>query len=232
MSKRYPPGKGGILSVEVEGVLARLTRKESASAELRKRLPAMVSVGAVVGSVIRDRVRGDQKPASAWKGYSRRGSRHVPRRIRQKARQVSRPRYASSHAIPRQGLASVTGAMWQNVESVSAGADSARIQFRGTSDGFRWLNLGMLGGLRFPVRSAIDVRIRNQSKANAIHRHTGLHVLDTTNGEILAVAELFVRATTGALVAFFAGEGVPAAKVRFPGADRRMARRLRRLHRG
>ena len=65
-----------------------------------------------------------------------------------------------------------------------------------------------MGGLQFPIRSAYDKRVRNQVKANALFRERGLHVVEPTFAENLAIADAFGNATTDAIVAFFGGEKV------------------------
>lgn len=216
-------GRRGIVAFEVDGVLARLTKKSSANDAMRRKLVPVVTLVAVVAAHVRNRVRDKKKAASKWAGYSKRGKRLLPT----KYRGALSAHYPSSAAIPRKGLASVTGAMWDNVEVVARGRDGGKIGFRGTSSGIGLTKPRRLGGLRFPVRAVFDQRVRNQTKANQLFANTRLHVLEPTFSENLAIADAIGSATANASVAFFGGRR--AGPVRSAGADNSLRAKLLRV---
>jgi len=223
----------GIVGFEVNGVIARFTRKQSADLEMvTRRIPAL-RLAAVLAAHIRTRVRDKWRTAGPWKGYSRSGVRKIPRKIRTIG--GYQYKYPSSASIPRPGLGAVTGTMWRNMEVVAAGRYGARMQFRGTGPGTGLTNPWPHPRLRFATRTVFDRKVRNQVKANALFRELDLHVLEPTNSEGSTMGQV-IGATIGRdLLYALDGKNHPEAFRNVAGAglfDQSLAAKLQAAYRG
>lgn len=221
-------GKRGILAFEVDGILARLTKKSTQDFDLRNGLIPVISIAAVLAHHIRARVRDQRQLATGSGGqkYSRKNLT-MARDVRAAAKGGLANYRGPSLGAPRGGLYMLTGDMWDNLEAVSSGRNGARIGFRASGHGTNMGKPRWIGGLKYPVRSPRAVKIRNQTKANIIYEKKGDHILEPTWHEQMAMADAIGNASADAISAFFGGQRVTL--VRSPGSNASLARKIEAL---
>lgn len=206
----------GIVAVEVDGVLARLTRAGSAavaqsSEEARDRIHERLRAVALLAARIRQRVSqaGDLAGQSPSRGGRRRvylSSAYVAATSMQAPSGDGRifPRTAEMYAEMgrRPETYSASGGMWSGVQARAVGSagDAFVVDFSGSSEGrgapvFRARRGGgkMLAAIR-------GERVRNQWKAGAIFAQQGVHVLLPAAAEVDTLADVIVAQWQAAAV--------------------------------
>lgn len=157
-------GRRGIVAFRVDGVLGRLTQRQSmASRPQIVALADLVKAGAVMAAAIRKRVQGNGDLGDqAFPGYSRKswsnffggklaasyvlaaGGKltkvHFPARGAVPAHDVDVPMYESSDVFHRNigtkpGSYSVTGGMWKGLQARGSGKNAVILDFAGSSMG-------------------------------------------------------------------------------------------------
>ena len=212
-------GKQGIVFFEVDGVLARLTKAQSAAPSKFANAVEAVSVMTPLALQMRKRVRDERKLASGvWGGYGRRASVLLSEQYATAAG-LSRkywPHSAAMHGNLKNGnkLFSVTGKMWESMQVRGMRQDRAVIDFQGSSVG-----RGVVVKRR-TVKGVITLKnvpetVRNQSKANSIFSRSKINILEPTDQELEACAVEVImyskqglEATWGAVPS---GSSTPAA---------------------
>jgi len=207
--------RGGIIHVEIDGVLARFTKKQSRddASALRANLGRWLALSTVVASSIRARMKDGSGPVGGLRPYAdarRRGgyvvSQPYASQLGIKRWHVSSAAMHSAAGV-RPGSYSVTGGMWRGLEVVGSGRHAAAMGFRGSS-------LSSRKGKR---------NVRNQIKASAILRVHDVQVLEPAPREIAAVSEALDHVW---LLALSSMTGRPPHISAGPGADRSLFRRL------
>ena len=218
MTRSERLGKQGILFIEVDGILARLTKAQSAAPNKFANAVESVAVMTPLAIQIRKRVRDDRRLASGvWDGYGRRASVLLSKPY-MAAAGLSRqywPHSAAMHGNLKNGnkLFSVTGKMWEGMQVRGLARDRARIDFQGSSAGRGDVKYITKEGKKFKVVEPHNVR--NQSKANSIFARRKVHVLEPTEEELTACgvevimySKQGLEATWGAVPS---GSSTPAA---------------------
>lgn len=204
--------KRGIIAFEVDGVLARLTKAQSQGSRLQFH-EGLAHAAAELAAQIRARVQG--KGDLAGQAPSKRAKRKI----------ILSADYARAAGLPVKsdrfgttitggiadlyaktgrplGSATVTGGMWAGLQARASGADSAIIDFAGSSEGrgkpvfgkVAAVNLNRSAGSsrhntqRRTLVSTHSERVRNQWKGGAIYSTTGVNVLLPEQAEVDRIA--------------------------------------------
>ena len=206
----------GIVAWEVDGVLARFSRKQSKDPAAIDLLTPLVQLGAEQAAAIRHRVQvqGDLGEQS-WSGYStqRRKYKVPPRyaglagvggkvfgfRARAKHNQPLGPAHpvavfrssADFHAQSRSGSSGAfapTGGMWAGLQARASGDNAVRIEFGGSSPG-KGPNVRVpdVMAKRGFVAVPTDALVQNKFKGGAIFDKARVNVLQPTVKEDEAV---------------------------------------------
>jgi hypothetical protein len=188
-------GAQGIAFVEVDGILARLTKKQSADPGAYVRAVQAVSIATPVAAHVRKRVRDDRRPAEGvWGGYSRSGSAVVSAEY-QAAAGLSRrfyPSWAALHGnLPgkkRAQLFNITGGMWDGLQVRGSGGAKAIIDFTGSSMGSesKIVEVGRKGRKR---KVAKPISVRNQTKAARVFQNRQINIIQPAQTENIAMAD-------------------------------------------
>jgi len=200
----------GLVAWRVDGVLARLTQRQSSGTDLAKAVAReVVEAGAQAAVALRKRVTDNGDLAGQrFPGYSTRRSRGMdPQYMRQagapvphqvtytprgssKAITVTTERYATSSefhraAQTRDGSYNVTGGMWAGLQARGTGRSGVIIDFAGSSLGSGGeREVKVKGRTRYTYTSQ---NVRNAWKARAIFDEHKVHVLKMTNEELQAM---------------------------------------------
>jgi len=187
-------GAQGIAFVEVDGVLARLTKKQSADPAAYVRAVQAVSIATPVAVHVRKRVRDDRRLAEGvWGGYSRSGSAVVSSEYAKDAGLPKRtyPSWAALHAaLPGRKasqLFNMTGKMWEGLQVRGSGRAKAKIDFGGTSTGTESKIVTLRNGRKLKV--ADTIRVRNQTKAARVFLNKGINITQPSTTENIAMAD-------------------------------------------
>jgi len=182
-------GRQGVAHIEVDGLLARLTKRQSALADVAayERAATAVALAAPLALAMRHRVRDQRMPAQgSLPGYGRR--RAIMSREYAGAAGLDRTYYPSSQAmhdaLPHRRAYDVTGGMWRGLQVRGSGASAAVIDFGGSS-----LSRGEVTFRR--GRGGIVVRaakVRNGAKAGAIFSFSKINVLEPRHDEVDTIA--------------------------------------------
>lgn len=201
MTRAERLGKRGIVFVEVDGLLARLTVKQSAAAvddpARFLRATRAVAFAAPLALHMRRRVRDERKVASGvWSGYARRSSVVMTRAYADRAG-LPKTWYRSSAdmhaALPgSERLFSVTGGMWDGLQVRGSGNDRAIIDFAGTSVGKGTTQVTRRRGGQ-PVLVTKPANVRNSAKARSIFDQRDVHILEPADAELVAMTEALVQ---------------------------------------
>ena len=209
--------KRGMFAIEVDGMLLRLTKKQTAQTKRDVRMAR--SLGDVLRlaqltarhvrarmlrghSATKPRQRGARSQWIVRKAYAdlvgARSHRHNSKRAFYAAAGAS---FATS---------SISGGMWRGLEVRGTGRDGAIISFRGSSIGGTGKSGRTKSGKK--RRGATAARVKNTIKAATVWRNKRVNVLQPTTKEVAAM---------GAAAAVRAFDNVGATL----GLDRRIARR-------
>jgi hypothetical protein len=188
-------GSQGVVFVEVDGILARLTKKQSADPGQFVRAVQAVAVGVPVAKHIRTRVRDERRLAEGvWGGYGRSRSVTMTREYQQAAGLAKRfyPNEAAMHGnlpgIKRKRLFDVTGKMWDGLQVRGSGRSKAMIDFEGSSMG-RGTELKPTGRgerRRIVKKNAI---VRNSQKAATVLAARDINIIQPAQTENVAMAD-------------------------------------------
>lgn len=215
MAKKTP-----IIKWTVDGVLARLTRRQSEDANLRAKMRPMVQATAVLAAHIKRRVqqRGDLG-GQAWSGYSA-GSWPV-RISRGYAAAIgsSYNWFPSSVQFHREagtlpGSFSVTGGLWSGLQVRGMGTSAAMIEFVKKSQGRgKRVVEGVAVRGRTTMRQRdkvryVDERVDNRLKAFAVFDKAGVHLVMPTDAENVAIAAQVAYDVGRSLTRTFGASGV------------------------
>jgi hypothetical protein len=182
----------GIIAWRVDGVLARLTAKQSGKDDgLRNQVvQVIVSAGADAAVKIRRRVMQDADLAGqAFPGYSQRWSQGAgvaldyARKAGASGESWESPRAFHQDANTREGTYNVTGGMWKGIQARGTGESGVIIDFAGSSAGSggeQWIEASQ-------ERIYMSENVRNAWKARAIFDKHKVHVLKMTNEELQAM---------------------------------------------
>jgi hypothetical protein len=205
----------GIIAFEIDGILARLTKAQSAKPEIDRAVhEALTKQAAVVAADIRARVQ--LRGELAGQTPSKRSRRRIilsADYARAAKLQPASERFgltvpggiAALYAKTGRPLQSytATGGMWEGLQARASGANSAIIDFAGSSEGRGKPIFGRpKDGTRKTLIGTSTERVRNQWKAGGIFAQTGVHVLLPTQDEADRAADgIMVRLQTAALAA-------------------------------
>lgn len=221
----------GMVAWRVDGVLARLTQRQSGGTDLAKAVAReVVEAGAQAAVALRKRVTDNGDLAGQrFPGYSTRRSRGMdPQYMRQagapvphqvtytprgssKAITVTTERYATSSefhraAQTRDGSYNVTGGMWAGLQARGTGKASVIIDFAGSSLGSGGeREVKIKGRTRYTYTSA---RVRNSWKARGIFDNHKVHVLKLSRGELDGMGLRITRQFNKWLAIRLGGENV------------------------
>jgi len=204
--------KRGIVYVETNGILARLTKAQSKDVQKAWRPARAVALAVPLAREIRARVRDRRRTADG--PIPRYGSRPVLlSQTYATAAQLGQRYWRSSidmhDALPQHRGYYVTGEMWAGMQVRGSGR-GAIIDFQGSSQG-----RGMHGKPRL---------VRNQIKANAILRAQGVNVTEHTPKE---ARDVTVALRSGLVAAYYdLVTGTRGAHTRAGGS--RLAREIER----
>lgn len=188
--------RGGIVWAEMDGVLARLTKKSGLDSALARRLIPVVSYAHALAVRMRDRVRNERRTftGAGLPPMSHRGSVLLSERYASLAG-LSERWYRSSaemHAALGTQLGySVTGGMWGDLQVASSGL-GADVNFGGALSSGR----GRSSILRVWGRIYKTVRpqaIKSQTKANAILRAHGHNIVAPSIEEVRSIGLVMMR---------------------------------------
>ena len=188
-------GSQGIAFVEVDGLLARLTKQQSADPGKFVRAVQAVAVGVPVASHIRTRVRDERRLAEGvWGGYARGGSVAMTRDYQSAAGLPKRfyPNEAAMHGnLPgrkRSQLFNVSGKMWDGLQVRGSGRSKALIDFEGSSLG-RGTQLKPTG--RGDKRKIVKkpAIVRNSQKAATVFAARDINIVQPSQTENIAMAD-------------------------------------------
>jgi len=186
-------GSQGIAFVEVDGLLARLTKQQSADPGRFVRAVQAVAVGVPVALHIRTRVRDERRLAEGvWGGYGRSQTQIVTQAYKDAAGLDSR--YYQSNAALHAALPNpsklfhVTGAMWDGLQVRGSGRSKAVLDFTGTSIGKGARKVTRTRRGRTVVKS-VPQTVRNSAKAFGIFAAKGINVLQPSQTENIAMAD-------------------------------------------
>lgn len=203
----------GIVAFEVDGVLARFTKKQSLDAAAVDLQRPLVELGAWLAGQIRDRVtdRGDlagQSPSKQGRAKihlsaSYAGQAHVGGADDRYGKTVTGGA-AALHAIVgnvRQSY-EVTGGMWRGLQARASGKGAVILDFAGASEGrgkpvygFRQVRTGRSDGssrafaTKRTLTAVLAERVRNQWKAGGIYAQQGVHLLLPSDAETVTMGE-------------------------------------------
>ncbi len=234
MTRAERLSRQGVAFVEVDGVLARLTKAQSADVSKFARAVDAVALAAPLAVRMRERVRERRQPAAGeLPGY---GSAAVmlSEQYAQRAGLSSQWWRSSDamHAALGQGRGyHVTGGMWAGLQVRGSGKASAVIDFGGSSIGRGQVKIVRLRYGRTIAR-VLPVMVRNSQKAGGIYLHHKINVVEPTMAEVEACAGVLLeRLVHGWQVA--AAASPPAAPTRIDSGDTRLSDLIRdRLRRG
>lgn len=196
-SLELPGKRAPLLRWHVDGVLARLTRRQGEDAELRARITPLVQAAATLAAHVKRRVqeRGDLG-GQAWGGYFRGypgvtiSSQYASLlNLGERWFRSSLEFHRLAGTVP--GSFSVTGGMWQGLQVRGLGTDAAMIEFARKSEGRG--NLVKVGtktkkGRAYPIIRSVSTRVDNRLKAFAVWSKAKVQVIAPTDAENVAVA--------------------------------------------
>lgn len=212
MSRQASLQRKGIAFFVIDGVLARLTKKQSSDALRAAQAMPVVQLAAVLAKSVKERMtrRGklsDRQPQTVYgkksrvevsQDYARAAGVNVRQRAKLKNEDVF-------HRALRSPVGSyvVSGGMWSGMEVRGSGRDAAIIDFAGRSEGrgrrtLKTVNVRTRDGKSFQRKSYVmrPQQVPNRDKAGRVWRFHRVNVLDPTESEIRRIA--LIRAQTDA----------------------------------
>lgn len=185
----------GVAFVEVDGLLARLTRRQSADPSAYSRAVTAVALAAPLALAMRERVRDKRLlPGRKWPAFGRRPV-YFSDAYRQQAG-LAKAWYASSQlmhaALSHQKGFFVTGGMWGGLQVRGSGRDSAIIDFGGSSigRGVNKIERTRKGKTVLVNKPAV---VRNSQKAGGIFTALKINVLRPEQSELDTAAAVLVE---------------------------------------
>lgn len=211
----------GIAFFVIDGVLARLTKKQSSDALRAAQAVPVVQLGAVLAKQVKERVtrRGklsDRQPATRYGQKSRvelsqEYARAAGLNVRQRAKLKNEDVFHRALRSPV-GSYVVSGGMWSGMEVRGSGRDAAIIDFAGRSEGrgkrtLQARNIRTKGGQTFQRKSYVmkPQQVPNRDKAGRVWRFHRVNVLDPTEAEIKRIALIRAQSDAERAVAALAG---------------------------
>jgi hypothetical protein len=189
-------GSQGIAFVEVDGILARLTKKQSVDPAAYVRAVQAVAIATPLAAHVRHRVRDERRPAEGvWGGYARGRSVGMTPEYQSAAGLPRRyyPNEAAMHGnLPgrkRAQLFNVSGKMWDGLQVRGSGRSKAILDFDGTSMG-RGLSEPVMRG-RGKSRKLVvrPVMVRNARKAATVFQARDINIVQPAQTENVAMAD-------------------------------------------
>lgn len=213
LSRQESLKQQGIAFFVVDGVLARLTKKQSSNALLKSRVVKAVELVALLGKMVKQRVttRGklsDRQPRTVYGKKSRVNispeySRKAGVNIRAWSKLRNEDIFHRNLASPV-GSYVVSGGMWSGMEARGVKTHEAVLDFAGSSEGrgkrvvkvVKYKNKKTeIEGQRISIKR-ISQQVPNRDKAGRVWRFHRVNVLDPTESEIRRIA--LIRAQTDA----------------------------------
>lgn len=242
--------RGQMLGIEVDGVLGRLTAKQTdlEDFDLRTELQGFIHAGAVMGAAIKSRMRDRRTYAdgSQWRPSTSRGvmisrkyaklagvldhatakSRTLIRdnkgrvRYRKPAQSGYRNLASLYAATGNRGAFDLSGGLWRGFVARTWGRVGVRLFFDGTSQG-RGRWLKVGTNLRGdPVWEKASKSVRNWEKAGAIYLGIKRNPIEFSRAEQLGIASAVANRSIIGLAK--AMDKVPSIAIQFKG-DKRLA---------
>lgn len=180
---------GALIAFDVEGVLARLTKKQAGEdAPVRIQFRNMVEFGAIVAAAIRRRVQGQGQLAQGqtWRYSTRNTGVRMSQQYRALAGVAAHQHFASESAMhlaagTKPGSFSVTGGMWEGLQSRYQTGRGIRIEFAGTSLGRgKEQKVGVHPKSGRAVIKTANQQVRNALKGTSIGKR-GISLLALTD---------------------------------------------------
>lgn len=197
----------GIIAWEADGVIARLTKKQSQDIEGAMRRIPLLQVGAAFAQVVKERVAqhgqlAEPRPkpgkhARVFLSYIYAALAGAPGQMRGRTFKTTAEMYARLGVV--EGSYNITGGMWSMPQARTSGQNAVVIDLAGTSQGRGEVAFVDRKGLKRKVRSIRPIVVRNQEKATAILKFKRVHVLRPTDGEEKAIGS-FVRKEVGSKI--------------------------------
>lgn len=245
----------GTIAFEVDGVLGRLTRKQSIDVDLSRELGRFVQAGAIIGAAVKRRMRDERTYAdgSTWSPSRRSSHFRVSAKYarnagfidRQKKRSRVLLREAGGRArwarLPGVGFGSlaemyaaskssgafdVTGGMWHGFVARPWGRLGVRLAFDGTSQGRGKFKEFGRDLHGNPIWVKASESVRNWKKAGAVFLSLNRNIIEISEREALSIASAVGSAAVVATAKRM--DSKPALQVRFDG-DPALARKLAEL---
>ncbi len=188
----------GVAFVEVDGLLARLTKRQSVDPGRYLRAVDVVSLAVPLAARMRDRVRDEQRPAVGTMPAYGRAPVALSETYARQAGLASQWWRSSADMHAALGHAKgyhVTGGMWGGLQVRGSGSASAIIDFGGSSIGRGVVTIERQRRGRTILRARPAVA-RNAQKAGGILLHHKIHVLEPTAAEIDSCALALVDRMT------------------------------------
>lgn len=189
--------KRGFIAFEVEGIVGRLTKKQSHEANIAKRVLPIVILATVYARHARRRALEGRFPHGPYqydqtKAKTRDGKYVVGTAYAN--RLGVEPVFDSSSEFHRRIAATpgkATGGLMDAWQSRGVGKDAARIDARGQSIGSSTRLTTVLRGRKGKKRYVKKLRglVRNQIKAGSVFRHLGLNIFQPTEAELEAMGD-------------------------------------------
>jgi hypothetical protein len=248
-------GGKGIIAFEVDGVLGRLTKKQSANVDLAKSLSQFIRAGAVIGAAIKTRMRDKRTYAdgtmwepgdggkfrvsrkyaklAGFEGRARQRARILTRRDggRAKWRRRTDVGFTSTAqmyeaATHSKGAFDVTGGMWKGLTARTWGSKGVRILFDGTSQGRGKLRTFDSNLRGQPIFTKASESVRNWRKAGLVYLAKNKNILEINEREVLGIASAVGITSLRAVADALGGKGrVPIVNIQFEG-DKALGRKL------
>ena len=200
----------------VDGVLARLTRRQSASVDLTRLVRPLVQAAATLAAWMKRRVteRGDLGPDQSYPGWPTRGWSIKISSAYRDALGLPGRSYRSSDAFHRAagggppGSFSVTGGMWRGLQTRGVGTSAAVIEFARKSEGRGRPEIVARQKGGKPIKVMASERVDNRLKAYAVWSKTHVNVLQPSQAEEVAVAGQVAYDAGATIRRAFGGAGV------------------------
>ena len=233
MTRSQRLGKQGIVFFEVDGVLARLTKKQSFDPAKAVGAIRTVSLVTPLAIQIRTRVRDQKKLAEgAWTGFKDRWGVYVSRAYANKANllrqswRTNTEMHAASSGANK--LFSVTGGMWEGLQVRGSGSNKAKIDTQGSSVGKGATKIERRGRGGRPVLVVTPKNVRNQAKANSIFAQRGINIFEPTTDELASVGLEALFAIKNTVITEYGGRPTNRIAPRFQSMVQQIRANLRR----
>lgn len=212
----------GIAFFVIDGVLARLTKKQSSNAMLSSRVMKAVELVAILGKAVKSRVMktGKLSPRQPRTAYGKKSRVNIsPEYARKAGVNIRAWSKLRNEDVFHRSLASpigsyvVSGGMWSGMEARGVKASEAVLDFAGSSEGrgkrvvkkVKYTNKQTgIEGERLSIKR-VSQTVANRDKAGRVWRFHRVNVLDPTEAEIKRIALIRAQSDAERAVAALAG---------------------------